>query len=248
MTHSRRLPAGGPSLTRICGAGFLLLPARAGLRPLPGRAGSYMISAGVGRSSGAGSRPLAVPGSLPASRRRASRFRAAFWSRSMTRPHASQVNLRSASFRLGFRHPHAEQVLELGSRRSALGAFRRSTSVCRGACAGPQPQTPDRRHTASLRFAEHPGHVGVFRQRDHLVRAAKAAAVTTVAHSGTDVGDPGVGSRRDGGCACGGCAPSFTFREVGAERAAEVLARQVRSTLDGVNVNAQYAAVKSLPR
>ena len=57
MTHSRRLPADGPSLTRVCGAGFLLLPARAGLRPLPGRAGSYMISAGVGPSSGAGSRP-----------------------------------------------------------------------------------------------------------------------------------------------------------------------------------------------
>jgi hypothetical protein len=37
----------------------------------------------------------------------------------MTRPHASQVNLRSASFRLGFRHPHAEQAWELGYQRLA---------------------------------------------------------------------------------------------------------------------------------
>src|SRR5436305_3491858 len=57
MTCSRRLPGGGPDLTRDCGAGFLLLPACAELRPLPGRAGSYTISAGVGPVSGAGSRP-----------------------------------------------------------------------------------------------------------------------------------------------------------------------------------------------
>src|SRR5271169_3524400 len=57
MTRSRWLPGGGPGLTRRCGAGFLLPPACAGLRPLPGRAGSYVISAGVDPVSRAGSRP-----------------------------------------------------------------------------------------------------------------------------------------------------------------------------------------------
>jgi len=57
MTRSRRLPGGGPGLIRMRGAGFLLLPAYTGLRPLPGRAGSYMISAGVSPICRAGSRP-----------------------------------------------------------------------------------------------------------------------------------------------------------------------------------------------
>jgi hypothetical protein len=76
----------------------------------------------------------------------------AFSSRSMTRPHASQVNVRSASVRLGFRRPHAEHVFELGYQRLAVmtcppfhGALQ--PSICL-ACPNPWSETA----RASRRF------------------------------------------------------------------------------------------------
>ena len=93
-----------------------------------------------------------------------SRLRAAFTSRSRTRPHASQVNVRSASVRLGFRHPHAEHVL-----RTWVPAVSHDEppAVPGGSCrpsirrACPNPWSATAR--ARRRLRGYPGHVQVFR-------------------------------------------------------------------------------------
>jgi hypothetical protein len=111
-THSHQLPGGGPGLTRLRGAGFLPCTPRSRLR------GDPCIAVCPASPPGLTSAPQAFTLSVPltASMRR---FLAAFTSRSMTRPHSSQVKTRSSRDSLAFTIPQAEQVLELGKNRSA---------------------------------------------------------------------------------------------------------------------------------
>src|SRR5690348_2730261 len=97
--HSLQLPGGGP-----------VLPASA----VPGSWFNAASPASLGLTAAPQAFSLSVP--LAARWRR---LRAAVSSRSMVRPHDSHVKVRSASDRLGFRQPQAEQVFELGYQRSA---------------------------------------------------------------------------------------------------------------------------------
>src|SRR5579884_3346551 len=148
-THSHQLPGGGvpheasfvgtpggPGRTRSRGAGSCFAPREAGFAGTPvhpakqasrgppvvavcpatlGLTGDPTRPASWGPLTSA---PQAFTLSVPLTAS-TSRFLAAFTSRSMTRPHPSQVKTRSARDSLAFTIPQAEQVLELGKNRSA---------------------------------------------------------------------------------------------------------------------------------
>ena len=114
---SRAVRSGGPGITHIGKAGFLFH------RPMPVRDGSYLGSAGVYALRPTGGEPEQVPRGVHITVH--------------ISPHASQVNVRSASVRLGFHHPHAEHVLELGTSGRRRSAARRSRPSCSRASAAP---------------------------------------------------------------------------------------------------------------
>src|SRR5579884_4248317 len=97
--HPAKQASRGPPVVAVC-------PATLGLTGVPTRPASW------GPLTSAPQAPLPLTAST-------SRFLAAFTSRSMTRPHPSQVKTRSARDSLAFTIPPAEQVLELGKNRSA---------------------------------------------------------------------------------------------------------------------------------